>query len=297
MLLPTLRLARSDNKATSVRHRGAASRFRRWFSTRHSLRTEAFGVLAFYATYEASRGLVVDDRQVAIAHGHAIASLEHRLHVFVEPTVQHAVHALPELLPLLGGAYLTLHLSVTAAVLLWLHWRRPAAYAQVRTTLFLASAIALVGFVLYPAAPPRLVAVGLADTISGRHIDLNKGLISSLYNPFAAVPSLHMGYALVVGAALARQARKRVTRMAGLAYPLLVLLVIVATGNHYFFDAFAGALVAAIASALASAITNQSAASAARPAATTTPPPRVTALPVPAVTHIRHERSEQKLAA
>jgi membrane-associated phospholipid phosphatase len=106
-----------------------------------------------------------------------------------------------------------------------------------------------------------------------------------------------MGYALVVGAALARQARKRVTRMAGLAYPLLVLLVIVATGNHYFFDAFAGALVAAIASALASAITNQSAASAARPAATTTPPPRVTALPVPAVTHIRHERSEQKLAA
>jgi hypothetical protein len=118
---------------------------------------------------------------------------------------------------LLGAAYLTLHLSVTAALLLWLHQRRPDAYARIRTTLLLASAIALVVFVSFPTAPPRLAAIGLADTVSSRHIDLNKGLISSLYNPFAAVPSLHMGYALVVGATLARHARSRLVRVVGAA--------------------------------------------------------------------------------
>jgi hypothetical protein len=105
--------------------------------------------------------------------------------------------------------------------------------------------------VSFPTAPPRLAAIGLADTVSSRHIDLNKGLISSLYNPFAAVPSLHMGYALVVGATLARHARARLLRVAGAAYPLLVLLVIVATGNHFLVDAAAGTFVVAVAYLLA----------------------------------------------
>ena len=62
----------------------------------------------------------------------------------------------------------------------------------------------MVGYVVFPTAPPRLSGVGIADTISGGHVDLNKGLVSSLYNPFAAVPSMHVGYALIVGASLAR---------------------------------------------------------------------------------------------
>jgi PAP2 superfamily len=232
----------------------------RWLSTRHALRVEAAAVLAFYAAYEASRGLVVGDRQAAVDHARAIASLEQTLNIFVEPTVQRAVQAAPELVvTLFGGAYLTLHLSVTAGLLLWLHRRRPAAFARVRTTLLLASAIALVGFLLYPTAPPRLAGVGLVDTVSGRHIDLNKGLLSSLYNPFAAVPSLHMGYALVVGVALARYAHARLARAAGRIYPLFVLLVIVATGNHFVFDAAAGALVVAIAYLLTSAISRDAA--------------------------------------
>jgi hypothetical protein len=220
---------------------------------------EAAVVLAFYAAYEASRGLVVGDRRLAVDHARAITSLEQRLHVFVEPTVQRTLHAVPELVTLMGGAYLTLHLSVTAGVLLWLHQRRRAAFAPVRTTLLLASAIALVGFLLYPTAPPRLADVGLVDTVSSRHIDLNKGLLSSLYNPFAAVPSLHMGYALVATAALARYARTRLARLTGLLYSAFVLLVIVATGNHFLFDAAAGALVVVIAYSLAAAMTTAAA--------------------------------------
>ena len=228
-----------------------ATTVRRFLATRHSLRVEAASVLLLYVVYEATRGLIAGSRRVAVEHAQAVASLERGLHVFVEPNVQHAAHAVPGLMAVLGAAYLTLHLSVTAALLLWLHQRRPDAYARIRTTLFIASAIALAVFVSFPTAPPRLAAVGLADTVSSRHIDLNKGLISALYNPFAAVPSLHIGYAVVVGATLARHARTRLLRVAGAAYPPLVLLVIVATGNHFLFDAAAGMLVVAVSYLLA----------------------------------------------
>src|SRR5262245_35401972 len=222
-------------------------RAREWLAARHSLGTEAFLVLALYATYESVRGLVADDSGAAVAHARTVASLERSLHVFVEGAVQHAAEAVPGLVGTLGAAYLTLHLTVTAAVLVWLHRRRPAALPFVRTTLPLASALALVGFIVFPTAPPRLAALGIADTVSSRHVDLNRGLVSSLYNPYAAVPSMHVGYALVVGASLLRQGRHVVTRALGVAYPVFVLLVVVATGNHFLFDAAAGAATAALA--------------------------------------------------
>src|SRR5262249_6268802 len=107
------------------------------------------------------------------------------------------------------------------------------------------------GYLAYPTAPPRLAGVGIADTISSGRVDLNHGLISSLYNPYAAVPSMHVGYAVIVGAGLLRLGRRRVARVAGALYPLLVLLIVVATGNHFLFDAVVGTAVAAIAYAAA----------------------------------------------
>jgi hypothetical protein len=179
--------------------------------------------------------------------------MERKLHLFVEGSVQHVAGAVPGLITLLGDAYLTLHLTVTAALLLWLHQRRRLAFARIRTTFLVANALALIGFVVFPTAPPRLAGLGIVDTVSGGHVDLNKGLVSSLYNPVAAVPSLHMGYALIVGAVLVRFGNRRVVRAAGAAYPLLVLLVIVPTGNHFFFDAATGAVVVVLAFVLSSA--------------------------------------------
>jgi hypothetical protein len=135
--------------------------------------------------------------------------------------------------------------------LLWLHRRRPDGFPLVRTSLLLASGLAIVGFLVYPTAPPRLAGVGISDTVSGRHVDLNRGLVSSLYNPYAAVPSMHVGYALIVAAGLLRHGRRLLVRSIGALYPTFVLLVIVATGNHFFLDAAAGALVAGLAVALA----------------------------------------------
>ena len=235
------------------------SRVRRWLSVRHRLRSEAAVVLGLYGLYELARGLVVGETRDAVQHAHRVVALERWLHLLLEANVQHAARALPGLTRLLGAAYLTLHLAVTAGVLLWLHQRRPTAFASFVPTLLFASAFALVGFLVYPTAPPRLAGIGIADTVSNGHIDLNKGLVSSLYNPYAAVPSMHVGYALIVGASLLLYGRCPIVRMLGALYPPFVLLVVVATGNHFFFDAATGALVVVVAAATAAPLTRRAA--------------------------------------
>jgi len=231
------------------------SRVRRWLSVRHRLRSEAAVVLGLYGFYELARGVVVGDAGDAVQHAHRVVALERWLHLLLEADVQQAARPLPGLTRVLGAAYLTLHLAVTAGVLLWLHQRRPAAFAFVRTTLLFASAFALVGFLAYPTAPPRLAGIGIADTVSNGHIDLNKGLVSSLYNPYAAVPSMHVGYALIVGASLLLYGRRPIVRMVGALYAPFVVFVVVATGNHFFFDAATGALVVVVAAAMAASLT------------------------------------------
>jgi hypothetical protein len=236
-----------------------AGKLRNWLSVRHSLPVEAATVLGLYGLYELARGLLVGDAREADHHAHQLVALERWLHLFLEASVQHGTRALPGLSSLLGTAYLTLHLAVTGGVLLWLHQRRPAAFAFVRTALLLASTLALVGFLAFPVAPPRLSGIGIADTVSNGHIDLNKGLVSTLYNPYAAVPSMHIGYALIVGASLLLYARRLLVRALGALYAPFMLLVVVATGNHFFFDAAAGALVAVLAAAAAAPLTRRAA--------------------------------------
>jgi hypothetical protein len=221
-----------------------AARIRDWLSVRHALRVEAALVVGLYASYEASRGVVAGSPALAERHAGEVVSIERSLHVFVEGDVQRAADHLGGLASALGIAYLTLHLALTGLVLIWLHRRRPAAYPIVRTTLLLASGFALVGYLAFPTAPPRLSGLGIVDTVSGHlSVNLNKGFVSGLYNPYAALPSMHAGYALVVGAALFSQGKHNVTRAAGVVYPALVVLVIVATGNHFLLDAGAGAFV------------------------------------------------------
>lgn len=248
-----------SSAATSIAARTAGRR-RGWLSVRHALRTEAVVVLALYGVYELARGLVVGDAAEAQRHARQLVAVERSLHLFVEANVQDFAQALPGLIDLLGVAYLTLHLAVTAGFLVWLHQRRPAVFPFVRTTLLLASGLALVGFLVYPTAPPRLAGIGIADTVSNGYVDLNKGLVSSLYNPYAAIPSMHVGYALVVAASLLRYGRCRLVRALGVLYPPAVLLIVVATGNHFFLDAAAGALVVALAAMVAGLLTRRAAA-------------------------------------
>jgi hypothetical protein len=228
-----------------------AGPFGSWLSVRHSLRAEAALVLVLYGLYELARGMVVGNAAEAVRHARQLVALERSTGLFFEERMQDAAHAFPGLIDLLGISYLTFHLAVTVGVLLWLHWRRPAAFPLVRTTLVLASGLALVGYLVYPTAPPRLSGIGITDTVSGGHVDLNSGLVSSLYNPYAAVPSMHFGYALVVGTAVTWVTHRRLVQATAAFYPAFVLLVVVATGNHFLLDVLAGAVVVGVAGSVA----------------------------------------------
>src|SRR5215213_8761539 len=203
------------------------------------------GSLAFlYAMYEVVRG--AGDTSVSVARDHTsdIVALERVLHVFNEQAVQEWSRGVAYLPVLLGVAYMTLHFGATALAVRWVYRERRQAFPLVRTTLIASTALALAGYVLYPAAPPRLAGLGFSDTVTTHTgLNLSSDLLGSFYNPLAAVPSLHFGYALIVGVALAALARRRWVRVVGALYPAFMLFDIVATANHFWFDAAAGGAV------------------------------------------------------
>jgi hypothetical protein len=214
----------------------------------HSGIAELAMAVGLYAFYEVVRGFGSTSLAAARSHTADIVALERHLGFFFERAVQHAAESLPGVPMLLGFAYMTLHFGATAAALVWVHRSHCDRFPLVRTTLIVSTAISLAIYVLFPAAPPRLAGIGFADTVTEKAgINLSSDALGSLYNPFAAVPSLHFGYALLVGVTVAALARRRWVRWLGASYPPFMLFTIVATGNHFIFDAAAGALVMAIA--------------------------------------------------
>jgi len=206
-----------------------------------------------YGAYEFIRGQGHADPAVARDHTDGIVALERQLHLYGERAVQQAAHWIPGVPTLLGIAYIGMHFVGTGAFLVWLHRRHPERFPLVRNTLVGATGVALAVYLLYPVAPPRLGGLGFIDTVShNAKVNLSSDLLGSLYNPFAAVPSLHFGYALLVGVTIALLARGRLMRAFGWSYPVVMLFVIVATGNHFFVDAAGGALALAAGFAAAS---------------------------------------------
>jgi PAP2 superfamily protein len=210
----------------------------------HRAAVEVAILASLYGIYEAVRGAGDASLSVARDHTSDIVALERGLHVFNERAVQEWSRGVPYLPALLGLAYMSLHFGATTVAVRWVYRERREAFPLVRMTLIISTAIALAGYVLYPAAPPRLAGVGIADTVSTHTgLNLSSDLLGSFYNPFAAVPSLHFGYALIVGVAVAWLARRRWVRVLGAVYPAFMLFDIVATGNHFWFDATAGGAV------------------------------------------------------
>jgi PAP2 superfamily len=214
---------------------------------RHSAAVEIATLTALYAVYEVVRGVRHASPRLAVGHALEIVRLERSLHVFTEGTVQRALEHHAALLTVLAFAYPVLHVLATLGILAWAYRSRPAEYPTIRTALVATTAIALVIYVVFPVAPPRLAGLDIRDTVSDQTpFNLSSSVLGRLYNPWAAVPSLHFAYALLMGGVLVALSRRRVTRAAGVLLPLVTLIVIVATGNHFFTDAAAGAVVAAI---------------------------------------------------
>jgi hypothetical protein len=208
---------------------------------------EGATLAALYGIYEVVRGQGHATVAAARRHTDWIVALEQHAHVYGERAVQRAAHWIPGVPTLLGIAYIALHFLGTAAFLVWLHRRHPEHFPRTRNTLIGGTAVALVIYLLYPVAPPRLTDLGFVDTVTrNAGVNLSSDFLGSLYNPFAAVPSLHFGYALLVGLTIAGLARGQTGRAFGWGYPIVMMIVIVATGNHFFFDAAAGAVAIAV---------------------------------------------------
>lgn len=221
--------------------------FRSLASSPHRGLVEVATLVSLYGLYEIVRGQGHATIAAARDHTDGIVALERHLHLFGERAIQRGAHWIPGLPTVLGIAYIALHFLGTAAFLVWLHKRQPERFPIVRNTLIGATALALTIYILYPVAPPRLADLGFVDTVShSAKVNLSSDLLGSLYNPFAAVPSLHFGYALLVGVTMAVVARGRLARAIGWSYPVVMMIVIVATGNHFFFDAAGGAVAIAI---------------------------------------------------
>ena len=221
---------------------------RSWLSHSHSGLAEVAGLAVLYGVYEVVRGAGEQRLGAALDHTASIVALEKHLHVFWEQAVQNAVESVAFLPAVLGFAYMALHFFGTAGFLVWLYRTKGDRFPIVRTTMIVSTALALVGYRLYPAAPPRLADLGFSDTVSSSTgLNLSSDALGALYNPIAAVPSLHFGYALIVGVTVAALAQRRWVRILGAVYPLVMLAVIVATGNHFFVDAALGGLVALVA--------------------------------------------------
>jgi PAP2 superfamily len=204
-----------------------------------------------YLAYGASRWIVSGDHSAAVEHAHWIVDLEQAIGVAVELSVQRALDG-TAVLWLLNQAYLAAQVVVVPATLIWLYRRDRERYRLLRDTVLITWLLALPVFGLFPVAPPRLADLGIVDTITRQTgLALDSKLTTSFYNPLAAVPSLHCGFALAVSLSLAGALRHRWSRALALLWAPTIFLAVVATGNHYLFDIVAGVAITGAGYALA----------------------------------------------
>ncbi|MGX6450079.1 phosphatase PAP2 family protein, partial [Patulibacter sp. S7RM1-6] len=203
--------------------------------------------LVAYAAYAAARWTGGADEAAAHAHAHGLVDLERTFGLAFEGQVQRALDV-PALVWTLNHLYLAAQFVVTPAAIAWTTWRSRSAGARLWEILVLGWILATPVNALLPVAPPRLAESGITDTItlSGSSA-LTSTLAQLFYNPLAAVPSMHVAFAVAVAGALVATARTPVGRVLGAAWAPLVAVTVVATGNHYVLDVLAGLAVTLLA--------------------------------------------------
>ncbi|MGW4447055.1 bifunctional glycosyltransferase 87/phosphatase PAP2 family protein [Streptomyces sp. NPDC004682] len=219
--------------------------------TRPNLLLELLLIRVTYAAYQqvrlaATGGSNELARETAEHHGRMVHDTERFLHIDIEHAVNHAVVQVGWLRGFLDFYYESFHFVVPLTVLAVLYWRRPVDYRWARTALGFATLLALIGFWLFPLAPPRLMpGLGFVDTVHGvqdlAHPDY--GAMTAITNQYAAMPSLHFGWSLWCGLVIAIMAPRWWMKALGLLHPLLTVTAIVATANHWILDAVGGAAV------------------------------------------------------
>jgi hypothetical protein len=208
-----------------------------------------------YLAYSLVRGLVEGRATAAFQHARELIHFERTLHFFVEPTVQAWAMGSHFVMAASSWLYLNAQTSITIGGLVYLYVRHNGSFYFVRNMFGVALLIALLAYVAFPTAPPRFLPEwGFIDTVSditGVRNSHDSAAMSALINPYAAIPSMHVAFALMIGWPLASLSRHLPMRVLWRLYPLLIAFVIVATANHFILDALLGALTAALSALVA----------------------------------------------
>jgi PAP2 superfamily len=206
-------------------------------------------LLVIDVSYETIRALLEGPQAVALAHAHDVVRAERALGIFRERDVQRFTEGAPALvMDVARYVYQNCQRLFVWSFVVFVYLRRTDAYPRLRNTIVALDVLGLLGYWLYPLAPPRLTpGYGFVDTLDPAHAHLHSSLLGSLTNLYAAMPSLHTAYALLIGLTLHRVARHRPTRALAPLYPALVVFATVATANHWLLDAIAGAAVLGVA--------------------------------------------------
>jgi membrane-associated phospholipid phosphatase len=207
-----------------------------------------------YYLYRIVRGIVDGHANIAYQHARDIVDLERDLHTFVEVDIQKWAIDHSFFIHVADWMYVNSHFLVTTTFLVWLYVARNHAYYFVRNMFLVSMLFALVGYLAFPAAPPRFLPEwGFQDTVADLFGNGASESANVLYNPYAAVPSMHVAFALMIAVPAVQLVRPRPLKLLWSFYPLLVTFVVIATGNHFWIDAVLGAIVAGCSALLAKA--------------------------------------------
>jgi hypothetical protein len=208
---------------------------------------------AAYWAWRHARGAVDGSLGLSFSHARDLVSAERSLGLLFEPNVQHWAVGAGWPADVARWGYANLHFKGSCLMLAILYFGYRGSFGFVRNAVIAAMAISVLGYALFPTAPPRfLPELGLdpSSAVTG-----NNPLLSNpgdpLFNPFAAVPSMHVGLSVILAWSLAMLVRARPLRVALFAYPLLMTYVVIASGNHFWLDAVFGLLTAALATGVA----------------------------------------------
>ena len=226
---------------------------------------------AAYLVYQLCRTVATGEEPLAVDNAHRVLGAEAALGIDIESAAQSALHG-TIWLTAFSWIYLAAQPVVIPLVVVWVYRRSAPVYRILRNTLIAGWMVALPVYALFPTAPPRLAGVGMPDSVSIESgIALESDFTTLFYNPFAAVPSLHCGFAFACGLAVAAAARGRALRVAGLVWGPLVSVSTVVTANHYVIDLGAGLAVTVAGLAIGLAVMRLQA----RPGISPTRPARV----------------------
>jgi hypothetical protein len=208
-----------------------------------------------YVLYQVVRGLVNADDAPGRASWNAtkIIDFERSLHIFYEPQIQQWALNFHWLVELATWFYINGNYAITGGALVWIYMRRNDSFYFVRNSFMIAMVFALIGYSLYPTAPPRLMPQwGFTDVVQQvTGVTAEHGSAAAFLNLYAAVPSMHVCFALMTGAAMFRFSGNWMTRATWALYPPFVAFVVISTGNHYFTDCALGIATAGLSGLLA----------------------------------------------